>query len=142
MVMNAQQMITRMGTGVNLGEVFERNDLPRDSSFVSPLLKAYASKGFKSVRIPVTWLSEDRSKCVLDDPIFMKQLDNAVYYSIALGMCVILDIHFEVWILNHYDGSQMYKDTLWTLWQRIVNRYKSIAQENLVYEVLNEPVSF
>lgn len=140
-MLNSQQIIARCGTGVNLGEVFERNDLPRDASFVSLMLAAFAKKGFKSVRIPVTWYPDDGTKCMLDDATFMGQVDNAVYYSVSLGMCVVLDLHFEHWLLDHYDGTETYNGKFYQLWQRIVNRYKGIAQENLIYEILNEPVN-
>ena len=77
----------------------------------------------------------------MDDPVFMKALDAAVYYAVNLGMCVIINTHFEQWIHNHYDGTEAYKGKFWGLWRNIVTRYKSIKQSDLVVELLNEPNS-
>lgn len=134
------QMIVRMGTGCNIGNVFERKDHDMSAASVSPVLKAYADKGFKHVRIPCTWYPDElNGACRLDDPVFMKNLDSAIYYAVSLGMCVLLNTHFENWIHKHYDGTEAYKGKFWTLWKNIATRYKGIKQSDLVYEVLNEP---
>lgn len=134
------QMVQRMGNGINLGGFFEMQNHDCSAATVSPVLKAFADKGFKSVRIVVTWYPDSlNGACRLDDPVFMKNLDNAIWYSASLGMCVILNSHFENWIHDHYDGSQAIKDKFWGLWVKIVKRYQSISQHDLVFEVLNEP---
>jgi endoglucanase len=130
----------RIGTGINLGQTFENHDHPRDASSVSPRILAYSQKGFKSIRIPVTWYPDDKNgACVLDDSVFMQQLDNAIYYAVSLGMCVVLNSHFENWLMNNYDGTEQYNGKFWALWRNIATRYKGINEWNLVFEVLNEP---
>lgn len=134
------QMTLRLGTGINIGNVFDRQDLPRDASFVSPLLKAAKDKGFQHVRIPVTFYPDElNGACRLSDPVFMQQLDSAVYYSVALGLVVVVDTHHENWLCNKYDGSAAMKGKFWQLWKDIATRYRSIAQKDLVFELLNEP---
>jgi hypothetical protein len=64
--------------------VFESDkyNRPRDAAHVSPLLLAFKQQGFQHVRIPVTWFPDGSTICLLDDPDFMQQLENAIYYSI------------------------------------------------------------
>jgi len=134
------QMIAKCGNGINLGLFFEMNGHDCSASTVSPILKAYADKGFKSVRIPVTYFPALlNGACRLDDPVFMQKLDNAVYYSVSLGMTVMLNAHFENWLYDNYDGSAAFNSKFWGLWRRIATRYNNIAQGNLVFETLNEP---
>src|SRR6476646_2654240 len=132
-------VVKRFGSGCNAGGLFEMQNHDTGANTVSPILKAMSDKGFKHVRIPVTWYPENlNGTCRLDDPIFMKNLDNAVYYANYLGLGIILNCHFEAWFYDHYDGSQALKDKFWLLWQRIAKRYDNIKQIDLIFETLNE----
>jgi endoglucanase len=134
------QVVQQFGTGCNLGEFFERVDHDRSAATVSPIVKAYADAGFKSIRIPVTWYPPElNGSCQLSNPTFMSELDNAIWYSNSLGMGVVLNCHFESWLYNSYDGSQAYKGKFWSLWQAIATHYNGIAQNMLIFETLNEP---
>lgn len=133
-------MVQRMGNGINLGGFFEMQNHDCSAATVSPIVKASSDKGFKSLRIPVTWYPDAlNGACRFDDNVFMYKLDNVIYYATSLGMCVVLNAHFENWVHDHYDGSQAIKDKFWGLWKRIASRYSSIPQKDLVFEVLNEP---
>lgn len=135
-----QGIVSKFGTGCNLGLFFETVGHDRSSATVSPLISALHSKGFGCIRIPVTWYPASLAgACVLNDSTFMGQLDNAIYYTVSLGMGVILDAHFETWLYDTYDGTSAYDNKFYALWLNIANRYSSIAQNALVFEILNEP---
>ena len=139
-LLSPAQMVQRMGTAINLGGFFEMQKHDCSPQTASPVIKAFADKGFKCVRVPVTWYPDAlNGACRLDDATFMKNLDNVIYYSISLGMCVVLNAHFENWIHDHFNGEQAIKDKFWGLWKSIATRYNGISQHDLVFEVLNEP---
>lgn len=134
------QIVARCGTGICLGNFFDVQDHDTSPDTVSPILQAYSQKGFKSVRISVTWYPQWlNGACRLDDSTFMQHLDSAIYYSVYLGMCVVLNLHNEFWCYNGYDDSPAMNGKVWNLWNRIAKRYQGISQNNLIYETLNEP---
>ena len=51
----AAQAAAAMGKGVNIGQTFESTQNERTLAAVSPKIDAYYAKGFRNVRIPITW---------------------------------------------------------------------------------------
>ncbi len=124
-----------LGVGFNLGNRFDNDEQPNDINSVRYVIDKFSDKGFTSIRIPVTWYRS--SGCVLDDDIFMKKLDNAVDYSIKKGLKVVLDAHHEHWLFDSYDDNDKIK--FQNLWTRIAEHYDYIADNRIMYDILNEP---
>lgn len=133
------ELAKAMGTGWNAGQLFDNNDRSRDPAKVRPIIKAYWDKGFRHMRLPVTWYGKTTTTCRLNDTLFMSQLDNALSYAIGLGFIVILNTHHEDFLNGAYDSSEAFNGIFWRLWRDIATRYKSIDKNKLIFEVLNEP---
>ena len=132
------QMQYLLGQGFNLGMTFEADLRSREASRIQPLLKAYRDKGFKHVRVPVTW-SMASGKTRLEDAVFMKQLKDTVSYAIhTLKMRVIVDVHHDAW-LNSYADTPAMRGKFWALWQKIATTFKDEPQDMLLFQVKNEP---
>jgi endoglucanase len=139
-VVSPQSIVNRMQVGCNLGQFFETVDHDTSAATVFPVLKAFADKGFRSVRIPVTWYpAQLNGACQLDNPAFMAQLDAAVHYASHVGLAVMLNAHSENWMYTGYDGSAVLNAKWSALWQRIAQHYKHLRQCNTVFELMNEP---
>ncbi|KAG5184089.1 glycoside hydrolase superfamily [Tribonema minus] len=141
MAKTATQVLTSIGTGINLGQVFESKQHSRDADKIRPWLSAVKSKGFGHVRIPVTWYPGTAHVCMLDDPEFMHLLDDATDFAVKLGLTVIINAHHEDWLFQHYDGSAAYNTKFKELWRRIAAKYNAYTQQQVIFEVLNEPTA-
>ena len=53
--LTAAQAAAAMGKGVNIGQTFETTQNERSLAAVSAKIDAYYAKGFRNVRIPITW---------------------------------------------------------------------------------------
>src|SRR5690606_921691 len=53
--LTAQQAAAAMGRGVNLGQMFESTQHPRTLQAATAKIDAYYARGFRNVRIPITW---------------------------------------------------------------------------------------
>ncbi|KAG5186322.1 glycoside hydrolase superfamily [Tribonema minus] len=136
---SASQVLGDIGIGVNLGQTFESKMNSRQPAQVRPWLLGIRQKGFGHVRIPVTWYPGNSHACQLNDALFMQCLDNSIEYAVKIGLAVILNTHHEDWIIDGYDGSDLYNVKFKKLWTQIATRYKRYPQNKLIFEVLNEP---
>jgi hypothetical protein len=136
--MKASDLQLQMKKGINLGSTFECQSQSRESSRVNKLFTAWKAKGFDHVRIPVTWYGSSKT-CKLDDANFMRQLKSAVDYALALGFTVILNAHHEEWLYSGYNDTEVYNGMFWNLWRRIALFFNYVPQEDMIFQILNEP---
>ncbi len=146
----AYAMAKRLGRGVNLGNVFEA---PTDGAWgigfqkTPELTKVAKSLGFQHVRVPVRWSNHAMARPPYTiNPAFMAQVKATVDGLIAQGLIVMLNVH-------HYrqldgdkldNGEAAVPDDLVQvrfvmLWQQIAQTFKDYPNDQLVFELYNEP---
>ena len=106
------------------------------------LFKALKDKGFKGVRIPVTWFQNmDENGIVREE--WMKRVETVVNYVLDQGLYCILNVHHDTgagaqaWLKaddTSYAASQQRYQQLWT---QIATRFKDYS-EKLLFEGYNE----
>ena len=129
-----------MGKGFNLGNMFDTGG----GSYAAAKNKidAYYAKGFRNVRIPVTWTENiDGNKLANSDTGVVDQgnarltaIKQAVDYALSLpGMYVVINAHHETTL------KEQNRDwVLERLWQDIATIFKD-RNHRLLFEFLNEP---
>lgn len=146
----AKRLVEKMGTGINLGNVFEApntnfksfdpNVFKSDWSetIVPTDFKALGDSGFTNMRIPTSWeehVELVEGKCVVD-PEWMNQVFWAVDNAISSGMIVVLNAH-------HWDAMYSRPDAetpcLLDVYAQMAERAKTYSPDSLVIETLNEP---
>ena len=131
-----------MGKGFNLGQMFDNSQHPTTLAEAKPKIDAYYARGFRVVRIPVTW-TEDVDGSTLADPQTgridqnaprLKELMAVVDYALAQpGLYVVLNAHHEKRLKQ--DGRA---DVLEQLWTDIADVFGD-RDHRLIFEILNEP---
>ena len=105
-------------------------------------------KGFKSVRIPVTWMGRtgDAPDYMIDEA-WMDRVEQVVGYAQKCGMNAIINIHHDgygnqYWLnIEKASTDEAYneevKARLRAIWSQIAERFKD-TDDFLVFEMLNE----
>ncbi len=137
-------MSVALERGINLGCAFERtssnSNINTHPTRLRPLLQSFRQRGFRHVRIPVTWMGSDmRAPTRLTDSAFMADLDEAIRYATSIGLIVILNSHHEGWLNDGYTGAAEQDAAFRNLWGSIASRYDSYPTNRLIFEVLSEP---
>ncbi len=150
-VISAQSIIEDMGLGWNLGNSLDstgNNDINgQETSYGNPvvtesLIKAVKAKGFKTIRVPVTWsghLTRKKTQYIID-PLWLARVREVVDYAYNNDMYVILNVHHEDWI-NRSDFADSYDEIsteLKSVWRQIAEYFSSYDQ-HLIFEGMNEP---
>ena len=153
------------GNGWNLGNTLDakfdgdkaNKGLSTETSWGMPLttkamIQAVAAKGFKTIRIPVSWHNhitiEENYKI---DPDWLNRVKTLVDWSLESGMRAIINIHHdnlsESQMASTYgfcvpensdalkNKSLLYISAIWTQLSEAFKDY----DERLVFELLNEP---
>ncbi|MFO1476412.1 MAG: glycoside hydrolase family 5 protein [Verrucomicrobiota bacterium] len=135
----AAEMSVRMGAGINLGNVF---DAPGGEGTWRKLpaqeweFEAFKSAGFHHVRLPVTWgahLSTNAPFTV--DKAFLDRVAQVVGWANQHGLVVVLNAMHEEWFKKDPEVQAARFDALWA---QIATAFKSVPDDQLVFEVLNE----
>ncbi len=150
--MTSQQVVSDMGLGWNLGNTFDSyysgqsiSPLSVETAWGNPtvtkeLIQAVKAKGFKTVRLPVTWMNcLDSSNNI--NTAYMNRVQEVVDYCINEGLYVIINAHHDGgdngWIRNasnDYTGvSAKYKK----IWEQIASNFKDYS-DYLIFESMNE----
>lgn len=140
---SAQQAASQMGKGFNLGQMFENTQHPRTFAEAKLKIDAYYHKGFRTVRIPITWTDFVGGDRLVFDPAVgqvnrnhprLQEIIKTVDYALSLpGLYVVINAHHER-DLKTYSRWQV----LETLWRDISDIFKS-RNHRLLFEILNEP---
>jgi endoglucanase len=141
--LTARQAAAEMGRGFNLGQMFDNTQHPRTLAAARAKIDAYYARGFRNVRIPITWTEPVGGDLLVHDPgvgqvnrghprlaVITQVIDHALSKP---GLYVIINAHHEKALKTHSRG--------WVLerpWQDISDLYRT-RDARLLYEILNEP---
>lgn len=138
----AREAADAMGKGFNLGQMFESSQHAATLAAARPKIDAYYARGFRVVRIPVTWTETIDGSTLADpdtgriDPTSprLSELKAVIDYALSLpGLYVVLNAHHETRLKD--EGRA---EALAGLWSD-VSRMFADRDGRLVFEILNEP---
>ena len=155
----AMEVAQLMYPGWNLGNTLEGGDSKnlwknagietetvwQNAKTTQALIDAVKAAGFKSVRIPCSWVMghiTDAEKCTID-PAWMKRVKEVVDYCIKNDLYVIINQHWDGGWIEH-DGFTAATDVdatkakLTKIWTQIANSFKNY-DERLIFAGMNEP---
>ncbi|HET9235882.1 MAG TPA: cellulase family glycosylhydrolase [Oligoflexus sp.] len=141
---SGRDTIAVMGSGFNLGNLFDRAGQPASRDDIKAIIDLYYAAGFRHVRIPTTWMDGfdgdhlANASAVINTkhPRFL-DLVFTIDYALGRSMHVVLNAHHEHWLKKDYQAGS--SDVLFgKLWQNI-GRYFANYPHELIFEVLNEP---
>jgi hypothetical protein len=129
-----------MGKGFNLGNMFDVNG----GTFQEAKAKidAYYGKGFRNVRIPITWtenvtgnrLADDQTGVIDKSNPRLETIKQTIDYALVLpDMYVVINAHHEK-SLKEYNRDWV----LERLWEEIATIFQDRSYR-LIFEFLNEP---
>ena len=106
------------------------------------------SMGFKSVRIPVTWLGRvGAAPGYTIDAAWLERVAEVVGYAHASGLNAIINIHHDGYGTDHWLNvrkastdaayNEEVKARLSAMWRQIAERFKD-TDEFLIFEMMNE----
>lgn len=131
-----------MGAGWNLGNSLDA--VGGETNWGNPvtqryMIEAVANRGFKTLRIPVTWEGKfqwngDRTI----DPAWLSRVEQVVNYGLDNNMYVIINLHHEEWIMPTWAERDSTIYTLEKLWTQIATHFINYDQR-LIFETMNEP---
>lgn len=106
------------------------------------LFKALKDKGFKGVRIPVTWFQNMDERGIVREE-WMTRVETVVNYALNQGLYCILNVHHDTgagaqaWLkaddTTYAAAEQRYQQ----LWEQIAKRFRDYS-EKLLFEGYNE----
>lgn len=139
----ASEAAAAMGRGFNLGQMFESTQHPRTLAAASAKIDAYYARGFRNVRIPITWTEAVGGDTLVDDPstgVVNRQhprlsvIESVIDHALAKpGLYVVINAHHE-----HALKTQARSAVLKQLWADIVDLFGD-KDPRLLFEILNEP---
>lgn len=150
----AKEIISKMQLGWSLGNTFDshyNSDYTGETvedfetHWGNPittkrLIYTIKSKGFNTLRIPITWYQHLDAEGNIDSK-WLARIKEVVDYGIENKMYVILNTHHETWFT--LDGSVSESDLqekINKIWKQIANEFKDYNYK-LLFEILNEPRS-
>lgn len=152
------------GNGWNLGNTLDaktdgsKNNLglSTETSWGMPkttqtMIDAVAAKGFKTIRVPVSWHNHMKDANYTIDEKWLARVKEIVDWSIGAGMNVIINIHHdnltEAQMKSNYgfcvpeDNEELKNQSLAyikAVWTQVADYFKDY-NEKLIFELLNEP---
>lgn len=141
-----------MGMGWNLGNQLEAssNKVPNETAWGNPtisedLIKVVKEQGFKTVRIPVSYLSKiGEAPDYKIDEAWLNRVQEVVDYVVNNDMFAIINIHGDgyytvdgAWLLCVDENQEEIKAKYEKVWQQIAERFKDYDQR-LIFESMNE----
>lgn len=132
-----------MGLGVNLGQMFDNTQHPRTLEAAAAKIDAYYDRGFRHVRIPITWTEEVGGDTLVTDPTVgsidrdhprLAVIESVIDHALSKeGMFVIINAHHE-----HALKTEARSEVLRQLWADITDLFAD-KHHRLIFEILNEP---
>ena len=141
-----------MGAGWNLGNQFDAysNGKGDETAWSNPVVKkeliqAVKNAGFKSIRIPVTYMGRIEPATYEIGAAWLDRIQEVVDWCIECGLYVIINIHHDgngdsnngAWL----DCSASNQDTIVakfkTCWKQIAEKFSGY-DEHLIFESMNE----
>jgi endoglucanase len=140
---SAKQSATGMGTGFNIGQMFENNQHPRTVAAAIAKIDKYYALGYRHVRIPITWTEIIDGEDLVIDPdtgevdlssARLQVIEDVVDYALSLP-------DFYVVINTHHEKALKTSNKWWVLkrlWRDIATIFGK-RNHRLIFELLNEP---
>ena len=155
----SSKIIDQMGFGWNLGNSldahngFTNEGLKSETSWGNPvttenIISKLVSKGFKTIRIPVTWHNHLIDQRYTIDPNWMNRVKTVVDWCIKKGLYVILNVHHDQADYGVSYGRGYYprynqitesEKFLLNIWSQITLAFNNGYDHHLIFEALNEP---
>ena len=155
----SSKLIKDMGFGWNLGNSLDAHNgnynegLNSETSWGNPktteaMIQKLANKGFKSIRIPVTWHNHLIDQQYTIDPNWMKRVKTVVDLCIKNGLYVMLNVHHDQADYGVSYGQGYYpranqktesEKFLLNVWSQIALAFNNGYDNHLIFEALNEP---
>lgn len=138
------ELLEEMGPGWNLGNSFDvmsrdktewGNPLPNEN-----IINAVKSKGFRTLRIPITWEWNQSSQAPYQIELdFLEQIQEVVDFGLANQMHVIINVHHDNdWAKPAASSEETANARLGSLWTQVAT-YFMAYNDSLIFELLNEP---
>ena len=163
--LKADDLVNQMGMGYDLSntlDAYVAKDTQYDQGLSSEtcwgnpytteeMIDSYITKGFKSLRIPVTWHNHFIDKDYTIDPEWMERVKTVVDWAYSKGLYVILNTHHDDAQYSEENipyGSGFYllkrqrvesEKFLYNVWRQICIAFNNGYGERLIFESLNEP---
>lgn len=150
--LSQSQIVAEMGAGWNLGNQLEAsmNGYPSETAYGNPvvtenLIKAVKAAGFKTVRIPVSWLNYIGPEPYYSiDYSWMTRVKEVVDYVVDNDMYAIIDLHNDgahsvtgSWILTDSSEQDAIRKKFSAVWYQIATTFKDY-DEHVIFESMNE----
>ena len=150
--LNQTEITKAMGAGWNLGNQLEAssNGTPNETAYGNPkltedLVLAAKDAGFKSIRIPVSYLSMiDDNNGYKIDSTWLDRVQQVVDYCVDNDMYAIVNMHGDGyttvnggWLLCGSGDQTKIKAKYKACWEQIADRFKGY-DEHLIFESMNE----
>ena len=159
----AGQVADEMGFGFNLGNTFDAFSGTKQNQGLSSetcwgvtetsqeIIEGLVEKGFRSIRIPVTWHNHLIDEKYTIDPEWMLRVKEVVDWSIKAGLYVILNTHHDNAAVSekpveygkgYYPSRKDLPESsrfLYNIWSQIAAAFNSGYGHQLIFETLNEP---
>ena len=157
------QLADAMGFGFNLGNTFDAFDDSKGQNqgldaetcwgvtkTSKEIIEGLVKKGFKALRLPVTWHNHIIDNKYTIDPEWMNRVKTVVDWALNAGLVVILNDHHDnsaatdelLYGQGYYPSRKHIIESskfLYNLWTQIANAFNNGYNEKLVFETLNEP---
>ena len=132
----------RLGVGINLNAVLDGNS--NDTPLKAGSIKCIADAGFQSIRIPIRWADHVSKEAPYTiDPDFFKAVDNIVKECLQNDLAVILDNHYYPGLSFNLGPQDLETEPnierLCSIWNQISAHYKDYPDQNVFFELMNEP---
>jgi endoglucanase len=140
---SAKDAAAAMGKGFNIGQMFESTQHPPSLASASAKIDAYYAKGFRNVRIPVTWTEATNGDALVNDPSVgdvdrahprLQIISQVVDYALSKpNLYVVLNAHHEKALKTQNRAAVLER-----LWADIADIFGA-RDHRLIFEILNEP---
>lgn len=150
--LGASQIVADMGAGWNLGNSLEANvnGIPSETAWGNPtvtqaLIDKVKAAGFKSVRIPVSYLRHIGSgPDYTINSSWLNRIQEVVNYAYNRGLYVMINMHGDgyktvqgSWLICDASSQTTIKAKYQRAWQQIATRFQNYDQ-HLIFESMNE----
>ncbi len=146
----AQEVVSEMGIGINLGNTFEacgswisKGSVSNyETAWGSPIIteamiKGYADAGFKTLRIPVAWSNMMDSDYNIDQA-YIDRVKEVTQWAIDADMYVIVNEHWDSgWIEEYPENKEEVMKHYTAIWTQVADAFKDF-DDHLILESQNE----
>lgn len=142
-LITAADAAAAMGMGVNIGQTFESTQNERTLAAVSAKIDAYYAKGFRNIRLPITWTEQIGGDLLVGSATVgdvnrsharLGVIKQVVDYALSKsGLYVVINAHHETGLKTNNRAVVLER-----LWGDIADIFAT-KEHRLLFEVLNEP---